>query len=84
MKVNQNSGRTKATGIISSRSTRKMRGLERKNIMTHGRAKRTGFNLRQKHIGILNFKKVNDLEMKDGLHQHLFFIARGMIAVSAL
>lgn len=84
MKVNQNSERTKATGIISSRSIRKMRGLERKNIMTHGRAKRTGFNLRQKHRDILNFQKANDLEMKDELHQHLFFIARGMVAVPAL
>lgn len=84
MKVNQNSGRTKATGIISSRSIRKKRGLERKNIMTHGRAKRTDFNLRQKHIDILNFKKAIDLERKDGLRHHLPFIARSMFTVSVL
>lgn len=84
VKVNQNSGRTKAMGIISSRSIRKKRGLERKNIMTHGRAERTDLNLRQKHIGILNLKRAIGLERKDGLHRHLFFIARGMVRVSIL
>lgn len=48
MEVNQNSGKTKATGIISSRSIRKKHGPERKNIMTQGPAKRTDLNFRQK------------------------------------